>query len=206
MANKKVTTVKYNSLKKHQENPFMNDALESINKNIVKKYKSSTNTDQKATLLAYDENTGQVLGHTRFIRQIEVDEDKFAKLYLANFQAFFDLSRRGIRVFGYILTCMKPAKDMIYFDMSDCLEYTTYKAPKDVYRGLTELITSEIIARGKNPNLFFINPMMFFNGDRVTFAKTFVLSKTGAKTPLEAQKKQLDVIDQAPTQLPFVDD
>ena len=75
---------------RNEENPFLKQAIESIDKNIVKKYKSSTNTDEKATLVAYDPNTSEILGHTRFIRQIEVDEAQFAKLYLANFGAFFD--------------------------------------------------------------------------------------------------------------------
>ena len=29
---------------------------------------------------------------------------------------FFNLSQSAIRVFGYILTCMKPKNDMIIFD------------------------------------------------------------------------------------------
>ena len=38
--------------------------------------------------------------------------------------AFFNLSQSAIRVFGYILTCMKPKNDMIIFDRRKCLEYT----------------------------------------------------------------------------------
>lgn len=47
-----------------------------------------------------------------------------------------------------------------------------------IYKGLAELITAEIIARGPNEYVWFINPMIVFNGDRVTFAKTYVKKKT----------------------------
>ena len=73
----------------NKENPFLKQAIEQVQKSIVKKYKTASSTDQKAILQAYDPNTGEVLGHTQFIRQIEVDDDQFAKFYLSNFSSFF---------------------------------------------------------------------------------------------------------------------
>ncbi|MCQ8200527.1 RepA protein, partial [Vibrio parahaemolyticus] len=60
-------------------------------------------------------DTGEVF-KTSIIRQIEVDEEQFAKLYLAKYAAFFNLSQSDFRVFGYILTFLKPKNDMIIFD------------------------------------------------------------------------------------------
>ena len=53
-------------------------------------------------------------------------------------------------------------KDYFYFDREDCLNYTGYKSEKSVYIGLADLIENEIIARGKNDIIYFINPMVFF--------------------------------------------
>ena len=39
---------------------------------------------------------------------------------------------------------------------------------------ISELAKAEIIARGPAENVWFLNPMVCFNGDRVTFAKTYV--------------------------------
>lgn len=180
MANEivKKEAIKLTDFIKNDENPFMKQAIELIDRNIVKKYQSSATSDKKATLLAIDPNTSEVLGYTRFVRQIEVDESQFAKLYLSNFAAFFDLSQAAIRVFGYILTCMKPKNDVFLFDRKKCIEYTKYSSDKPIYKGLAELITAEIIARGPNEYVWFINPMIVFNGDRVTFAKTYVKKKT----------------------------
>ncbi|QNT15734.1 RepA protein, partial (plasmid) [Empedobacter stercoris] len=136
--------------------------------------KTATKTDQKAILQAFDPSSGEVLGHTQFVRQIEVDEQQFAKLYLSNFSSFFDLKPQAIRVFGYILNQLMPNKDEFLFLLDECLEYTKYKSSTSVRIGLTSLLESEIIARGRADNLYFINPMIAFNGNRITFAKTYV--------------------------------
>ena len=72
--------------------------------------------------------------------------------------------------------------------------YTKYKTDKAVYKGLAELVKAEIIARGPADNLWFINPLIVFNGDRVTFAKTYVRKKTlAAQKKEEAEKRQLSL-------------
>ena len=69
-----------------------------------------------------------------------------------------------------------------------------YKTDKAVYKGLAELVKAEIIARGPADNLWFINPLIVFNGDRVTFAKTYVRKKTlAAQKKEEAEKRQLSL-------------
>ena len=191
MENKKV--LKLTDFQKNEENPFMKQAIEGIENHVVKKYKSSTGSDKKAVVAVADTDTGEVF-RTSFIRQIEVDEEQFAKLYLNNFAAFFDLSQAAIRVFGYIMTCMKPKNDMIMFILEDCLEYTKYTSKGTVYRGLAELVKAEIIARGINENLWFINPLIVFNGDRVSFTKTYVRKKSlSTKKKAEEDERQLSL-------------
>lgn len=176
--------LKLSDFQKNEENPFMKQAIEGIENHVVKKYRSNSGGDRKAVVALADTSTGEVF-KTSFIRQIEVDEDQFAKIYLSNFGAFFDLSQAAIRVFGYIMTCMKPKNDMILFFLDKCMEYTKYSSKATIYKGLTELVKAEIIARGPVDNLWFINPLIVFNGDRVSFTKTYVRKKT-----LAAQKKE----------------
>ena len=191
MENKKA--VKLTDFQKNEENPFMKQAIEGIENHVVKKYKSNSGGDKRAVVALADTETGEVF-KTSFIRQIEVDEEQFTKLYLSNFAAFFDLSQAAIRVFGYFMTCMKPKNDLIIFNRKKCLEYTKYKTDKAVYKGLAELVKAEIIARGPADNLWFINPLIVFNGDRVTFAKTYVRKKTlAAQKKEEAEKRQLSL-------------
>lgn len=180
--NKKALTLSH--FEKNKENPFLKDAVEQIQNGIVKKYKKTSGTSKNAILQAVNSD-GEVIGHTSFIQQIEVDEQQFTKLYLSHFSAFFDLKSQAIRVFGYIMTRLTPKQDMFIFLMHECLEYTGYKTEKSVFIGLGSLVENNIIARGPADTLYFINPMVIFNGDRVTFAKTYVKkqSSRGLKDP-----------------------
>ena len=174
---RKNQSTEISSYKLNKENPFLLDAINKIEKSTVKTYKTASKTGEKAILKAYDESTGKVLGYTTFIRQVEVDEDQFAKIYLSNFSAFFELNPQAIKVFGYILTQLIPNRDEFIFLIDDCLEYTRYKSETSIRLGLTSLLKNEIIARGRADNLFYINPMIVFNGNRVTFAQTFIKKK-----------------------------
>lgn len=180
----------------NKENPFIKEAIQQIQESVVKKYKTATKTDQKAILQAFDPDTGEVLGHTQFIRQIEVDEQQFAKLYLSNFSVFFDLKPQAIKVFGYILKQLVPNKDEFMFFIDDCMEYTGYKSDTSVRIGLTNLLQNEIIARGRHESLYFINPMVTFNGNRITFAKTYVKKQKSDKYIDPNQISLLDQIDE----------
>lgn len=172
---KQVTSIL--EFEKNYENPFLKEAVQQVQNNIVKKYKVATKTGQNAILQAIDPNTGEMVGHTQFVRQIEVDEEEFAKIYLSNFSAFFDLKLQAIRVFGYILKQLTPNKDEFLFLIDDCMKYTNYKSDTSIRIGLTSLLKANIIARGKIDVLYYINPMVAFNGNRITFAQTYVKKK-----------------------------
>ncbi len=164
---------KFSDAIKYETNPFIEQSLEIVSENITRKYQRSSGQSQQAILHAIDEN-GKVIGHTTFVRQIQVDEQQFVKIYLSRFEAFFNLSQCSIRIFGYILNNLKPNQDMILFDIDKCKEYTKYKTVKPIYKGLTELIESEIVARSKFEYVYYINPMIFFNGNRITFAESYI--------------------------------
>ncbi len=166
---------KLTDFEKFEENPFVEKAIKKVQ--VTKQYKSATGTDERAILQAVDPNSGEVLGHTMFIRQVEVDEEKFTKVYLGQFEAFWDLNKPAIRVFGYIMTKMRPKSDKIEFRLSECMAHTKYKSPKQIYDGLSALIKADIIARGYNEYVYFINPLVTFNGDRVSYMKTYVKKK-----------------------------
>jgi hypothetical protein len=179
---------KFSEFPNNRENPFMKEAVEQIGQSVVKKYRSSTGTSRNAILHAVDTNTGEIRGHTAFIRQIEVDEQEFVKFYLREFKAFCGLSEKAMKIFNYILNQLKPNSDEFLFIMADCMEETGYKTKPSIYSGLTELIQSEVIAKGKTDILYFINPMMIFNGNRLTFARTYV-KKTKEKDVLNSKRE-----------------
>jgi hypothetical protein len=179
----------------NKENPFLKDAVEQIQSGIVKKYKNTSGTSRNAILQAVNSD-GELVGHTSFIQQIEVDEEQFTKIYLSQFSAFWNLKTQAIRVFGYIMTKLVPKQDEFIFFTDECMEYTKYNSETSIRIGLTSLLKANIIARGRADVLYFINPMVAFNGDRVTFAKTYVKKQKG-KVIDPNQINLLDAISEA---------
>lgn len=171
--------MKYNKITKYEgfeENPFLEKAIEDIE--IIKKTQIIRAKERSEVKLIVDEKSGSVEGHTAFMRFIEVDEERFTKLYLSQFSSFWDLSKPAIRVFGYIMNVLQPNKDWFYFSMEDCLKYTNYSHRNSITNALSMLIEVGLIARSNNHIKYFINPLVVFNGSRVTFAKTYIKKKT----------------------------
>jgi hypothetical protein len=158
---------------KYTENPFLENAIKDIK--IVKKMKVAKASNKAMQVIVNSD--GEITGHSQFLQYIEVDEERFTKLYLSQFAAFWELSKPAIRVFGYIMTIMKPGQDRFIFEMDKCLEHTKYVHRNHVISGLSALIECSIIARTKHDWQYYINPLVAFNGDRVTFAKTYVKKK-----------------------------
>lgn len=182
--------MKYKSIKtfeEFEENPFVEKAIQDIK--IIKRQQviRAKNKDEIQMIVNTD---GEVEGYSAFMRLVEVDEEKFAKVYLSQFVAFWELSKPAIRVFGYILSVLKPKQDNFYFIMEDCLKYTGYSHRNHVLTGLANLMECSIIARSSNSVRYFINPLVVFNGDRVTFAKTYIKKKKDKEI---ANKNQLDL-------------
>jgi intergrase/recombinase len=180
---------------KNSKNPFLEQAIEEINSNIVKKYKTASWQDKRAILQAFDPKTGEMLGHTTFIRQIEVDEQHFTKIYLSQFESFWDLGKQAIKVFGYIMTKLLPGQDMFIFLMDECLEHTKYTSKSSIFIGLGQLMTAEIIARGPSDSIYFINPLVAFNGNRVSYVKTYVKKTKKDNKDNVDYRKQLNLFD-----------
>lgn len=158
-----------------EKNPFVEKAIDDIRR--VKKQQIIRSTDGAEVHTVVDMTSGDVVAHQAFYRQVEVDEKKFAKLYLSEFESFWGLSKPAIRVFGYILSMIKPNDDKFYFDMEECKSHTKYGSSKSVLDGLSNLIECQIIAKSTKHYLYFINPMIVFNGSRITFARTYVKRK-----------------------------
>lgn len=172
-------TLSVSKLPQFEENPFLENALKNIETNTVRKTQFVNGSKGVENIVSNQD--GEVVGHTRFVRYIELDEDKFAKVYLSQFGVFWELSKTAIRVFGYILTNLIPNKDIVYIDIQDALKYTGYREEKSLYKGIAELVNAGIIARSTSYIKYFINPMIFFNGDRVTYATTYIKRRNATK-------------------------
>ncbi len=183
----KKNTLSVSNLPQFDANPFIEKAIISIEEKTVKR-KQYFGGSKGVENIVSNVASGEVIGHTNFVRYVELDEEKFAKIYLSQFTAFWDLTKTAIRVFGYVINNLIPNKDVVYIDIQEVMQVTKYKEEKSVYKGLAELVNAGMIARSKNHMKYFINPMIFFNGDRVTYATTYIKKKKAAqKTPDPSQ-------------------
>lgn len=122
-----------------------------------------------------------------------VDKEQFRKIFKGQIQALFCLSSAGIKVFGYFLDALHVSKDQVLFDPKDCMKFTGYTSKQSIYVGVGELLKNGFIARTNKPYTFFINPSIFFNGNRLVMVNEYVV-KPDKSIPLPSN--QLDFFTQ----------
>ena len=113
-------------------------------------------------------------------QELERDEQEFVKLFRAGLEEAFDLTPTGRKVLQLVLRACDESpmgSDRIY------LHFMEGDGPSPIsrqtwLRGLKELVLKQFIAPVKDkPNLFWINPHLFFKGDRVRLVKEFIKRK-----------------------------
>lgn len=161
--------IKIRSFKTHKENPF----LLEVKKHLEKGEKIRLFSTKNQAIVDLD--TGEIDNKSSIVihKKESVDKAQFAKIYLSSLRAFFSLSNTAIRVLAYIMTIVEKDRDFIYFSVEDCMEYTNYNSEKTIFKGLGELLDNDFIARSDKSYKFFINPCIFFNGDRLFLIKEY---------------------------------
>jgi hypothetical protein len=158
--------MKYNKLTNHvlnRKNPFLEDTIS----HVVKGDKTIFFSNKTPDLIIDSE--GAVRGSAILARKVKVDKAEFMKIYKTGLANWYDLSKSAIKMFAYVSNKLKPNSDNFDFDLEDCKEFTGYAAKNTILNALTELIDNKFIARGANPYKYYINPTIFFNGNRLTF-------------------------------------
>jgi hypothetical protein len=170
---------KVSKAQKYEKNPF----IEAI---TIKTRAKKLTVARGSTIV--DMNTGEIEGLTEVAQLVEVDEGQFIKLFTKDLAIWFDLNKSGIRVFGCLLAAVQASaigRDIVYIahDSEAVKEFGMSK--QTFYRGLEELLTKGFIARHRSESWYFINPAMFFNGNRARFVKEYRV-KQQQELPLEA--------------------
>lgn len=126
-------------------------------------------------LVVVNTSTGDRTGTAEVSRIFEVDKDRFVKVFADHLKVFFDLSPTGIKLLQVIMHEMgqDPNNDYVYLSASsvvDHLKKTGKKySPASYYRARDELLAKGFIAESVRIHIYWINPALFWNGDRVKF-------------------------------------
>jgi hypothetical protein len=163
-----VRYVQIKSFDKHLENPFVEQTIQDFSTRTKRLIAGDPNH------LIISKDTGEITGQMAFMTHIEVDEEKFTKIFTSEIQSLFNLSSNAVKVFAYILSILRPNQDKVLIRIDDCKIFTGYKSESAIRTGLAILIKNNFIARTKYNDEYFINPMIFFNGNRVSFVRQYV--------------------------------
>lgn len=129
--------------------------------------------DQKMLL---NVSSGVKEGVAEISQVYEVDNEAFVKVFTRFMHVFFDTSKNAQRLFEVVLWKVgaDKEKDVIYLHAKEADRYhrsarNTGYSTASFYRAVDELIGKGIIARSTLPHMFWINPAVFWNGDRLQF-------------------------------------
>ena len=167
---------KHVSLRNLDYSPMVNPLMEPRQIQVRRRFVSTRSSSQQLMNTVTGEMTAIAVIQT----VEERDDAEFVKVFADGVRAAFDLSRTGYRVFQAVLavyqsTTMRggyaEAVELYWFgpglngqvlDMSE----------KTFQRGLKELLSKDFLYP-RAPSSFWVNPSLFFKGDRVAFVKEY---------------------------------
>jgi len=181
-----------NLREKHDVNPFLRDVVTTLgNKRVA--------VAMKSDLAEIDNDTGEMTRiQGQITKMISADRESFVKLYTAQIDAFFELSRPGRAVIKYLIWLhQQEANRHLFYLHPDQVKESGMTIGKTVwYDGVADLIEKKIIAASTLPHMFFLNPAVFFNGDRTRLVIEVkkIRRREDVKAELEAAgQRRLDV-------------
>lgn len=135
-----------------------------------------------------DTITGEIVAGTAVVVRKTVDDDHFVKVFADGVKASFDLSPSGAKVFQLVLKATQTGAfgaDSIYLYFMDAVQDPDWPISQQTFhRGLKELLAKKFIAASSRPNIYWINPHLFFKGDRVAFVTEYIKRpKNGQRDP-----------------------
>ena len=175
MTEKKLTLKELNRMISPHENPLVEgSSITSKERHIASGMRNEL----------IDTKTGEVQAVASIHRVKQVDDAEFVKVFAEGVKAMYGLTRTGMRVFQAILEEYQATKmnggfaDSIYlhwFDEGLCGR-DVGMSERTFHNGLKELLLKKFIAP-RSSSLYWVNPALFFKGDRVAFIKEYRRNK-----------------------------
>lgn len=152
---------------RHERNPLLKSSEITFKERTIK---------VGSTRDLVDIETGEMSNVNAIYQRKIVDSERFAKVYLEGLSKTFGLSKTSLRVFQSILKLCEKDTDSIWLNFMSLSKLDPDLPERTFYRGLKELLQHDFVAYSDIPNKFWINPHLFFNGDRVRFITEYVKS------------------------------
>lgn len=187
--------------KRYKTNPFVSEGGFSI---PTRNKRETLQTMGPASVVV----DGQQIDVAQVVRVRQVDTDRFVKVFVNHLAGFYDLTPTSMRLLTVLLHVVSDARfrDTDQIVLTEAIARETMKeqgqkplSSASYYRAINELIASGFIAPTETPPLFFINPAVLFNGDRVRFVTELRRERASAA---DRERKALEEAGQKSLPLP----
>ena len=184
-------TAKKSALKpiRHTENPFITSQPVLFS---TKKWQISRFGKEQGIAI---NNLEKSRGGTAFINYQKVDDVQFIKLFTQNIKLAFELTQAGQKALYVVFWAIQNSRnnDTLLLDQYTLQEFLAQYPDLKMslatfWRGLSELVKSQILAMAKRKGFYFINPHFAFNGDRVAFATVLERNRFEKKQVLDVEE------------------
>jgi len=164
------------NLRELDYSPTVNPLMEPREIRVQRRYIRTRGTSQQLV----DPRTGELAAVATIHVVEERDDAEFVKVFAEGVRAAFELTRTGYRVFQAVLaiyqnTSMRGgyAEAVELFWFNDGLNGKTVDmSEKTFQRGLKELLSKGFLYP-RMASSFWVNPSLFFKGDRVAFVREY---------------------------------
>lgn len=175
--------------RRYSENPFL--AEEGFRVPVKNKREELTTMGPAALMV-----DGQQIAVAQVVKTKVVDADRFVKVFVEHLTGFYDLTPASLRLLTVLLTVLSETRHMNTdkVTLTEAIMAKTMQqhgqrpiSSASYYRAINELIAAGFIAPTDTPPLFFLNPAVLFNGDRIRFVTELRREKSARRQQLEAE-------------------
>lgn len=124
----------------------------------------------RVELERYQNNIGARIALTQ-----KVDHESFVKIFRDSLKYVAKLSRTAQQVLWYIMDNLPKDKGYVIIDNATVMDYCGFKTRKSVREGVIELLDKNFLTRTTLPKKYWVNPLIVFNGNRITYANQYIL-------------------------------
>ena len=105
----------------------------------------------------------------------KVDREQFTKVFREGIPYLAKLSKTAKALLYYIMDNLPKDKGYVIIDNATVMEFCDFKTRKSVRDGVIELLEKNILTKSTVHKKFWVNPLVMFNGNRITYAKEYIL-------------------------------
>lgn len=153
-----------------QQSPYKEMLEEKMEKCVGPVFSKTGNTRINAT-----QKNGQLNAIIK-IRQ-RAEHELFTKVFRDSIPQIMELSRTAQTLMWYIIYNLPQDKGYVVIDNMTVMDFCRFKNRKSVRDGVVELLEKNFLTRTTVPKKFWVNPLIVFNGNRITYAKEYILDE-----------------------------